>query len=1150
MAGNLACVVRRLHTVFDAQSGSGLSDAELLQRFLANREEIAFAVLVQRHGPMVLSVSRRVVSHEQDAEDVFQATFLVLARKARSIRRHGSLASWLYGVAYRIGRKLAAKTARRNTQEKRAFAMPSPKAVDALDVLELRRVLDEEINKLPEKYRVPIVLCYLQGKSQQEAAQEVGWSKSSLASRLVRARQLLEKRLTQRGIGLSASLLAVALTKETAGAAVPALLAINTVRAAALTIAGKALSAGVITARASALAEGAIRALFLTKLKACAIVLVTAAAMILGAGLLAQQTTDQHPAAATPQEDNDDKAPAAILDRLGDPLPTGAVLRLGTLRLRHKESIAAVAFVPHSRIVITGGGDDVVSLWDRDTGQELRRLQGHEGSAVAIAVSPDGKLIATAGVKTVCLWDLATGKLLEKIPADTTTRVDNGTSFLGRVPLVFSADGKLLAFVTSAPSVRVWDVAARKERLNLKGHRTTAEVLGFSADGKTLTSVSGDRSADGEIRQWDTSTGTERASIRVALKPVRSARPFAISPDGRTLAIEGLQEIRTPLPGGGMQVGTGYALRLWDLDTLKERLALSAQPEVIWSAAFSPDSTMVAAALMGGRLVVWDAATGKALQACPGIPDGTQPTGGHTLAFSHDAKVLASAGSSTVLGLWDVTTSREALNLAEAHNGDVAAVAIAPDGRTIATAGGDHTIRLWNRADARQRIRMSGHKDAVRGLAYSPDGKRLASSSRDGAIKIWNAGDGKELTTIQAVERTSGAYYGICPIAFTPDGKSLVSWGDDRMLRIWDATTGKPRAAHPVRSRDAALVPGRPAEIDKLGGGILAATFTADGRLAALAFDKAIYIVDVATGHELMRLQGTPSPVTRLAFSPDGNTLVSGGWDKTIRLWETTTGQEILKVEGLDHINSVAFAADQRTVAAAAGWVDGKIYVVDGITGKMLKQLRGHGAYVGALAFAADGKSLVSGQRDTTGLVWDISAVVNRPRASALKDQDLSALWNDLASSNPGVAHAAIWRLVDGGERVVQYFQERLAPVAHTEPGHIAKLIADLDSPQFATRDAATKELANLGTEAHPALREAMKGRVTVEGTRRIESLLNAPPPRTVPAGDLLRRLRAIQVLDHLNTPAAAKLLHSLANGAPGARETNTAKQALRRKPI
>ena len=393
--------------------------------------------------------------------------------------------------------------------------------------------------------------------------------------------------------------------------------------------------------------------MLLSKIKTGAILLLVAGAMALGAGLLGQQAANKDLAVAPTLEGPNDSAGEAAsrsqltairdsqgaVDRLGDPLPPGALLRLGTIRLRHKDHIASVAFAPDGRFVATGGGDGDLRLWDPVTGREQRRLEGHEDTPAAIAVSRDGKLLAAATVKTVHLWDVATGKLLQSIPADTTRPIENGISFLGKVPLAFSADGALLAYVTAEPSVRVWDVLAGKERFHLKGHATPAEVLGFSGDGKTLIAAIGSRTADGEVRRWDTTTGEERASLRVPLRSARSSTPFALSPDGRTLALEAVEEIRRPLPGGGMQLSHGYKVRLWDLETLQER-ALTTQPDVIWCVTFSADGKKVAGAQMGGLLVVWDFATGQELQRCSGARTAPNRTAATRWRFPPTARFL------------------------------------------------------------------------------------------------------------------------------------------------------------------------------------------------------------------------------------------------------------------------------------------------------------------------------------------------------------------------------------------------------------------------------------------------------------------------------------------------------------------------------
>ncbi|HJT76306.1 MAG TPA: sigma-70 family RNA polymerase sigma factor, partial [Gemmataceae bacterium] len=215
--GKLLRHVRQLLAGHDSQS---TSDQELLRRFVVGREEAAFAALVRRYGPLVLGVCRRVLGHEQDAEDAFQATFLVLARRAASVRKQEALASWLHGTAHRVAAKARVTTARRRAGERRLAGRPSTEPADALTWGELRVVLDEELRRVPEQYRAPLVLCYLDGKTQDEAARQLGWTPGSVKGRLERGRSLLRTRLTRRGITLSAALLAAALAERAASAAV------------------------------------------------------------------------------------------------------------------------------------------------------------------------------------------------------------------------------------------------------------------------------------------------------------------------------------------------------------------------------------------------------------------------------------------------------------------------------------------------------------------------------------------------------------------------------------------------------------------------------------------------------------------------------------------------------------------------------------------------------------------------------------------------------------------------------------------------------------------------------------------------------------------------------------------------------------------
>lgn len=263
-------------------TGSGGTDRELLDQFVATRDERAFETLVQRYGPMVLAVCRQMLFEPADAEDAFQATFLVLVRRAASIRRGELLGNWLYGVAYRVAVRLRATTARRHFHERQGVEMSALDSAEDPQTSGLHPVLHEELNRLPDQYRVPIVLCYLQGKTHEEAARELCWPLGTVKTRLSRGRERLRARLTSRGVTLSAAALTVLLVPQAASASVPAALVDSTVKAGLLVAAGQG-AAGAVSAQVLALTEGVIRTMFLTKIKfAAAIVL---AACVIGVGI-------------------------------------------------------------------------------------------------------------------------------------------------------------------------------------------------------------------------------------------------------------------------------------------------------------------------------------------------------------------------------------------------------------------------------------------------------------------------------------------------------------------------------------------------------------------------------------------------------------------------------------------------------------------------------------------------------------------------------------------------------------------------------------------------------------------------------------------------------------------------------------------------
>jgi RNA polymerase sigma factor (sigma-70 family) len=246
-----------------------MSDAELLARFVSRQEASAFEELVRRHGPMVMRVCQRVLAHAQDAEDAFQAAFIVLARKASGIAKQGSVGSWLYGVAYRVALQVKENTSKHRlpVQGIDGRTIPDARQTPATVDGETRAILDQELNRLPEKYRAPLVLCYLEGKTTDEAARELGWPTGTVAGRLPRARDLLRDRLTRRGLAVSGVVLATLATEKSASAAVPAALLSSTVKAATGAGVAKAAVGALAVSPAASLADAAIKAMFWAKMK-------------------------------------------------------------------------------------------------------------------------------------------------------------------------------------------------------------------------------------------------------------------------------------------------------------------------------------------------------------------------------------------------------------------------------------------------------------------------------------------------------------------------------------------------------------------------------------------------------------------------------------------------------------------------------------------------------------------------------------------------------------------------------------------------------------------------------------------------------------------------------------------------------------------
>jgi cobalt-zinc-cadmium efflux system membrane fusion protein len=389
----LSTFLHRLRRAVAGRDGAGLSDTQLLERFVRGRDEAAFEVLVWRHGPMVLAVCRRLLRRAQDAEDAFQATFLVLLRKAAAIGKREAVAAWLYKVAYRAALRVRAETARQaelNSVEVNLLpARPGPGP--GWD--EVRPVIDEEVRALPGAYRLTFILCYLEGKTQAEAAHQLGCPPGTVASRLAWARQRLRTRLARRGVVLSGAALAALLDRQTAPAAPPAPLVPSTVRAALRFAAGQSAAAGP-----AAVAEGVLHAMRMSRLKAIAALLLIACVLGTGSGLAARRALageDTRPAPElVPSRGAGLRLPPEMPAKLG--LQTGEV-KARTAPPRVIEMIGALAVDP----------DRVVRVQSRFAGEALEigpATPGAKGPSLSVGDRvKKGQLMAVVWSKDLAL---------------------------------------------------------------------------------------------------------------------------------------------------------------------------------------------------------------------------------------------------------------------------------------------------------------------------------------------------------------------------------------------------------------------------------------------------------------------------------------------------------------------------------------------------------------------------------------------------------------------------------------------------------------------------------------------------------------------------------------------------------------------------
>jgi RNA polymerase sigma factor (sigma-70 family) len=1142
-------VLRFLYKACGVQGACDRPDREFLERFLASRDESAFTFLVQRHGPMVIGVSRRVLGDSHEIEDVFQATFLVLAQRARTIRRRESIGSWLHGVAQRIALKERSRGACRRRREGEAVKMRSKRSTDDQTCLELRSVLDEAIGSLAEKHRAPIVLCYLEGMTHDRAARELGCPKTSLESRLIRARELLRQGLERRGITLTSAALAASLGEAASAAPVPALMAMHTVKAACLAAVSKAALTTHLSARALTLAQEALAGIVWGK-RTLALVIMTlglamSSAVVVGSNgwrETLRQSEAREPTVASRKSQAaaaGEKTIASRIDSYGDQLPHGAVSRLGTVRFNHGHRLNSLFFLPDGKTLLSEGGGNV-RLWEVTSGKELRQFSiGEFSFDDPAALSADGKFLTVlsqaAPKDSARVWDLAQGK---EVNATTFPVLRRVSGIYWRNAL--SPDGQLCA-INTPKQIHVFEVPTGKELFTIPNNEWDKSLVeGFAGSDRLVTA-----DMQGLIQVRDARSGKLLHEFNQGVPVDRLA--LVTSADGSRLA--------TYAEARSMEKLNTELAQLWDLTT-GTRLHVLRGERKVWcsNVRFSPDGKFVFVRSYelerGGELTMWDVATGKPVRT---LGDGP------ALAVSPDGRKVAMGGPK--FNLVDVGTGRPA-SLEESRRAWAEAAFFSSSGDRAFTIG-FRAISEWDAATGRH-LRSTELPYVASSLPrpdHSADGRYALAFEGDykgGHLVIWDIKAGQRLHKLAP----PGANYGI-KTAFSSDSALLATYqpeGDEKgIVRIWDVPTGKEKLSFSTTKADWSATP----------------FFTPSGTSLTLA-GRDVVGFDLATGKEQFAWRMKPnvsgsekktttettttkvakgsSPVRQpdpsawrtLAISPDGRVaggILPGGYSKRDRtpnriiLCNARTGKVLHRIDdsgiATPGYEPVTFSPDSRFFATADGDM---IHLWEVASGKQICSLSGHRGDVSSLAFSANGRRLVSSSYDSTCLVWDLALAVGvaEPLAGTPAEKEIAAWWADLAGDDPRRAYAAVLRMAEAPKESIPLLSRRVSPVTEDQVKQIPALVADLGSETFAVRQKAFQQLHWLGPLGEPALRRSLENNPPLEVRLRLDQLLGSLASGPA-SGEPLRMVRMLAALEYAGTPEARSLVHTLAQGAQGA---------------
>jgi WD40 repeat protein len=695
-------------------------------------------------------------------------------------------------------------------------------------------------------------------------------------------------------------------------------------------------------------------------------------------------------------------------DRFGDPLPSGALARLGSVRLRHVpgkggqgDGVSWLAFAPDGLHLASASEDDAtVRVWDLQTSRQLAELTARHVRALAFAPAANTLLLAS-GPSDLVLFDGATGK--ERV-------VLRGHQ--GRIlAAAFAPDGKTVLAAAGDRALHFWDVATGAHLRQLATRLEPVHSIALAGDTRTLASAGNDRT----VRLWNAADGKQLREFREHTFEVQAV---ALSPDGRRVAS-----------------ADPTTVIVWDASSGKELFQAPSRAGRPGALAFSPDGKLVAAG-SGAAVRLWDTATAKPLRTLE-VPSSRISS----VAFSRDGQRLAAGTAHGTLHVWEVATGTE-WKRPSGHIGPVPALAFSPDGRSVATLGDDNTWRLWDAATgAEQRVfgnltpdtsfrRLDGSwAQVVFVLAFAPDGKTLATrGSGPNSLFLWDLpGGSKRLFQPQLTDQDK-----LHGVAFTPDGKALAVGGYAAALLV-DVSTGKPVRTFAGQGRDVLFV-----AVSPDGARLVSSAQAFDSRSWLRLVSVCIW--DMASGKKLRQINLEDGEYGSFTLAPDGKTFtLFGGSD--LQLWETATGKLVRRFLLTEfQVRAAVLSPDGRTLAAAVDRAPDQteLLLLETSTGEVRGRLGDTQRVVTALAFAPDGRRLASASTDAPPLVWDASGVAGKVPAA----DELKTLWSDLGSGDAERAHRAVWLLAAAPRPALTLLGERLRPAAADTPPTVREELA------------------------------------------------------------------------------------------------------------